>query len=265
MEARAKSERVRSLTVGLLLLGACHAKDEHEADGIVDPCRWASGWVGTPATSGTLGFEGPVERFAALGTGQRRAIVTHAASLTLPLKPDAVTAETLGGRTIACDVSATSYDCHADQGLRALMAQLGPHEVRTDQLYSEEGSCQLRADPQSSVWDAFNLAFMDLPCVAPEAVVVEGDLHGFDASQPLAVWLVGVQLPRHTDGFAGEVPYRACEVSGNHYVCTSLGYRSEVEHRVAVDQGTQRQVQAVSLPVEDCSVAAVQLDFERAP
>lgn len=257
-----------AVILGPLLLSACNKNGDagQDADGIVDPCMAAGGWVAIEASEGSQTFAnggGPSRLLIAPGVSKRPPIKPVRDSARLAVAPDRIEADTLDGRTIQCEVDGSHYTCQDQRGLKALRAFVEGARVEVTDLYTPEGFCNLLWAPAEPSFDALVITVPGVSCVSPESVVVEGTLHGYDAAQELSVWLVGELLPAATEDFDDGFPLRRCDISSGRYTCMTLGYRVTKPHMVVVEQAGTRRVKELSLVVDACRVEPVQLDFER--
>lgn len=207
----------------------------------MDPsCKYQWGWVAEPSPHGII----PDARDKPM----------------LPITPDLVEAITSDGRTITCEVGKNGpgrYACRDDAGVAIITAHIGAQSWTRDL----RRGCPWSDEDSTSFW----LTDVE-PCVPPDTVVLEGELVGYEgSSQGPFVSLEGefVSFREFVGGpFRGPQPAGKpsidCSVTGNHYSCTSIGYRETVQHELVVNG----KATPVSLPVEDCIAEPVVLDVE---
>jgi hypothetical protein len=230
------SGRVFALGTFLLWAGGCQQSGGTEAR-----CTERIGYIGEPATSGTQGVwnyndddgtEGPESLSFAEQRAPRQPMLKLTDSLDV-----AVEARTGDGRTIACQMDHEGrYHCREDAGLRSVTVNIG-EQSWTEPIPAEE--CW---------WEDYLSFWLEdvAGCREPAATIVAGTLLGYDpaSAPPVTVGLLGPALGLFHPGDAyydtmGELPYRRCDVSGDRFTCTSLGYRADVEHTLRVQVGDQ--------------------------
>jgi hypothetical protein len=235
-------------------------------DAYVEPCVTQSGELLEPATPGTVAVTYAESRSLAPAAFSRegpRAVVGV---------PAPVQAETVDGLTIDCTADMGGYFCRGGEALdepptselRSVSVTVG------EQTWTKPvGTCS-RFDSRTDFWlDGI------AGCVDPSTVVLEGVLLDYPAGEapPASVGvfgesadLFGVELdPAIIPDRQRTIPYRPCVVEGDHYACTTLGFRETVAHKLRVQVGEYIVDEWFKLEVHACEAQALRADVQACP